>query len=356
MTGSSTTNVKSNDLISATADDNTVVEISSVPSIVVRSKFTPSTQEPAFQMPTAELAAWITKAIKDGQYSPEQIEILKAQKRNVVEVAQMAIEQHEREAVPRNSPYPRNSTRPNDANVEDDTAIEDSGPPALPKLRLFPYCKFQACQACRPTFRDRTWQHFADVYALDASAIIESEDCDFFNTRPLTSCNVSPTIGCRTPEPRVPLKPPLIRRQHRSFRDCNKPNKHLRVPDSPAKKFDDEKPDDIGVAYSQLETGTNSFHENVRRVMKGLNRWDSPSSSRKVRMVPNFIKNDEAALNRKMDGSSLEEVAYVPLPEQDITDGVVEEVGELEKVDFAEGVAVKEESADLGAADVIISV
>ena len=360
---------KLDDPISAVANYDETFEILSKPTVDVRTKLKPPANAPEYRMPASELTPWITNAIKDKQYSPEQVEILKAQKRNVVDVANAAIEQYEQETVSKDVTCHLDSAHPSGTNrAEDDHAIEKSPPPALPRLRMFPYCRFQACQACRPTFRDRAWQQPEDVYVKDASAIVASQENEFYDTRPLADCRILREIGCRAPEPHAPSKPPLIRRRHHSLGDHSKRSKYQRALDGPAEtaqlpyatenaQLADPaiaEPEDIVEAYSQLAAGTKSFRENIRRVLEGLNRRDSSRSSRVRKMVSGSRDSVDAAIGLSLHKSLLEEAASVPLPEQKFADSLVGEVGDVEKVQVADGVAVKEESADLGAADVII--
>ena len=357
--------------ILAVADLNAIMKTPRSSYDDLQTKLIHGASEPELQMPVAELAPWIESAIKNKQYSPNQIEILRAQKQKVVDVAKAAIEQYEQESIFKDPTCQTDSRRTDgESQSKDEHVIEGSPLPTQLKHRMFPYCKFRACQTCRPAFRDRTWQRFDEMYTNNASVITNSKKYDVYDTRPLASRKVMQEIGRRAPEPIALSKPPLVRRRHASLGNQLKQNENLRTLESSSEiqsiPYATDKiqitnptslePQDIADADSQISSGTRSFHESISRVLKDLSRRDKSRSSKKRRTRSEFNESLDAALCNSLDMSLLEEAASVPLPEQNTMDGLVGEVVELEKVNLADGIAVKEESAELGAADVITSV
>ena len=144
---------------------------------------------------TPTLAPGIEKAIKDGQYTPEQVQILRAQKRNAIELTKATFEQFQREACTKHISRRPSLTYSTATNVKMTDNARQQGSSSDPKLRMFPYCEFQACQTCRPGYRDRAWQSIDEIYAKDASTIIEFEKSSFYKTRPLNCRKVMQDIG-----------------------------------------------------------------------------------------------------------------------------------------------------------------
>lgn len=137
--------------------------------------------------PTLEtLSPWITKGIENGQYSQEQIDILKAQrlgvKRAIASVEDKQAELFSKVQARKTSlkatkdlfpiesdPRASVSTFSEQKLVEySDFGLQPSTKQqqkdALRKLVTTSACQMKTCHTCRPTFRDRTWT------SLDAAA------------------------------------------------------------------------------------------------------------------------------------------------------------------------------------------
>lgn len=150
-----------------------------------------------------KLSPWIEKAIAKGEYTSEQIAILTAQKQKVnVTIAEALSESKELD-----SGYTKPAVRSSIDAIsyqpfDDDSTASLPKPKDVAEARIFPYCEFRACQTCRPTFRDRAWQKFEDIFASsDTSAI------DFANdNRPLSNPYIIAGIGLREPFARPQLR------------------------------------------------------------------------------------------------------------------------------------------------------
>lgn len=169
--------------------------------------------------PYTRLSPWIERAIAKGEYTSEQIAILRAQKQKVnATIAEALCETKER-----GSAYMKPATRSSVDFIsyqpfDDASTTSSPNPKDMAEARVFPYCEFRACQTCRPTFRDRAWQNFEGIFTgPDAPAI------DFANdNRPLSNPYIIAGIG---------LREPIARPQLRSFNSFS-----LYQPNIPAKR------------------------------------------------------------------------------------------------------------------------
>ena len=294
------------------------------------------------RMPTLELGPGMEKAIEDGHYSPTQVQILRAQKRRVVELAYATVAHFEREArYKENAGFQRYSI-PKGSPQEGNDGAEKQGFSTATKFRMFPYCHFRACQTCRPTYRDRAWQKFDDIFAKDASKLVESEYFSLYATRPMNSCEVMQNIG------KAGLsRPPLLHGECHIL-SCAKQCKY--IPDTngllnvgqqlttteifqPADAVILE-PQDITDDDSQYEAEVRGFRESLRRrFLKGLNERDSEHLSKKQKLIwsaPGVSYN--APTWTAINDPVLRDAATVPLPEQDITDGLASNDNEVKDV------------------------
>lgn len=342
-------------------------------------------------MPTAELSPWIEQAIKDGHYTADQIVKLRAQKQHVVDTARAATDQFEQiQADNTNSSTHTPTTLQSvDANphlpfpvineVQERSVTSpptDNAPLALqPKLRMFPFCKFCACQLCRPTHRDRAWQRFDDIFKNDHEIpFIHYEDTN----RPMASASIMSKIGLRPP--RLPRRPLLRAFDSRAFysrnedgqivfNNTNNNNGSLRKSGDPTNPSTD-------IADVKVEAESKGFRESMKRAFKGMlmTRRSSSRSMRKRKARDESDTSDEDAVEfdmglwKELNDELLKEASGIPLPGKDSIEGLSKEVAEMGVNDVGGGVgkaggvggvggvAVTEEAADLGTADVIMSV
>ncbi|MCJ1344498.1 hypothetical protein MMC31_002701 [Peltigera leucophlebia] len=300
------------------------------------------------------LSPWIEKAIQEGHYTPDQIFLMRVQRQNVMQSIAAAedymMEHPELDSPPATHP----STIPLTAKVKgllpdrsrsEIQAVKEPEPsPAAVNLRraskpqIFPACKFRYCQICRPTFRDRAWIKFDDIFADKSCVLTIDFDHD---DRPISLLNLVCNLGLR--EARLP------RCQYGTKRHILPSGLYHRRTISP----DDPR----------IESERNSFRRGVMRAFRGMlmsGRRSSrsrsrPASGRRSQMLKDVDATNgcDLGLWRSLDDELLQLATSVHLPGHDGMDGLGTEDAEIEVED---GIAVTEEGVDLGAADVIIQV
>ena len=164
------------------------------------------------------LNPWVENAIQEGQYTLEQVATLRAQRQKVVDAIAAAedfIKNHPEDVS--NSLPPLSAIKslsidastslpnPPTAEVQDKKELEQ--PRAMtasqPKPSMFPFCKLRYCQTCRPTFRDRTWIKFEDVFTIDSH--IPAIDFEH-DKRPISRVDLVRKLGLRELRPSRPSR------------------------------------------------------------------------------------------------------------------------------------------------------
>ena len=336
---------------------------------------------------TAKLSPWIEKAIDNGHYTPEQIDKLRAQKQHVVDTARVAIDQFEQSQSNVANPLSQTPTtlQSVDANphlpfpvINEVQEPAATGSPTAgaalvqrSKLRMFPFCKFCACQLCRPTHRDRAWQSFDDIFEqAQEIPFIHYED----SNRPLASASILRKIGLRPP--RLPKRPLLGSLDNRAIYSRNGEGKFvLNDKDGTHRKSADPAGSSVDIADMKVEPESKGFREGMKRAFKSmlLTRRSSSRSLRKRKARDGTDTTDENTVEfdmglwTELNDELLREASGVPLPEKDSIERLTKDVAKMEVgstggvagvagVTHVGGVAVTEEAADLGTADVIMSV
>ena len=371
FTPDSTSEISSSQHVNGSEDEPNGVNDLSMPSPAVNEDLGFEGED--ILIPTVQLSPWIEKAIRDGHYTPEQVVKLRAQKQHVADTARAAIHQFEQSQtndtnIPPQTPTTLQSV---DANPHLPFPIinevqEPSGtrlPTAKEALawqakpRLFPFCKFCACQLCRPTHRDRAWQHFDDVFDYEHEIpFIHYED----RNRPLASRSIMSTIGLRPPP--VPQRPPLRSNDSRALYSCNEAGQFFFNNNNGSYRTSaDSTGSSADIADMNFEAESKGFRVSMRRALKNMlmTRRSSSRSDRKRRAREGTDTTEEDAVEfdmglwKELNDELLKEASGVPLPEKDSIEGLSKEVAGMGGVG---GVAVTEEAADLGTADVIMSV
>ena len=323
-------------------------------------------------MPTAQLSPWIEKAIKDGHYTPEQIIRLRAQKQHVVDTATAAIHQfeHSRTSNP-NAASQTPTTLPSvevNPDLLDRVIDQVRGPSARPssaakivlaqgaKIRMFPFCKFCACQLCRPTHRDRAWQSFDDIFEREHEIpFIHYDDIN----RPMASRSLMSTIGLHPPP--LPQRPVLRSSDSRTLYMRNEAGQIFLNPQRASyRKSAESTSSSPDIADMNVETESKGFRESMKRAFKSMlsTRQPSSRSNKKRRAVDGTDSTEEDAVEfdmglwKELNDELLKEASGIPLPGKDSIEGLRKDVGGV----GMGGIAVTEEAADLGTADVIMSV
>lgn len=304
-----------------------------------------------------QLSGWIVKAIEDGHYTAEQIEILKAQKRKVKETI-TALEDPFRvsNGKPAVSLAPESSTTlpsidsnphllPPVVTEAPETQSTHQTPEwaAQPRAKLFPDCRWKCCHACRPTYRDRSWQSLKGVLAGNMAPFTVED----FNNHRVTDANVARSLGLRNP--------PIFD----AFEDIN-----VESTEEEENIFSDL---DLRRANEQNEereedSSSKGFRASVKRAFRGMlmsRRRNSFSSHISAKSRKRSLRRDgedgeefDIGLWRDMNDELLQAAADIRLP-GDGMDGVE---FEKEEVEVEGGVAVTEEAVDLRTADIIMSV
>lgn len=299
------------------------------------------------------LSQWIEKAIQEGHYTPDQIFLMRVQRQNVLQSI-AAAENYMMEHPELNSPPATHEPMatlttkikgllPDRSKPEIQAVKEPEPSPAAVNLKfaskpqMFPACKFRYCQICRPTFRDRAWIKFDDIFADERCASTIDFDHD---DRPISLLNLVCNLGLR--EAQLPKS------------QCGP--KRLMLPSGLCHRRTIS-PDD-----PRMESERNSFRRGVMRAFRGMlmsgrrsSRSRSSTSSRRGGRMSskdvNAIDGYDLRLWRSLEDELLQLAASVHLPGHDGIDGLGTEDAEIEVED---GIAVTEEGVDLGTADVII--
>ena len=326
-------------------------------------------------LPTVDLSPSVEKLIKEGHYTAGQIVTLRAQKQHVFNVAFAVTEGFEESQRPVNpSPRKTNTSQSVDANphlpfplineVRDTSTTDTTASDRLSgvsKARLFPYCKFRACQICRPTYRDRTWQCFEEIFNMDPpnpTLILADEN------RPLAKLSIMRAIGLRS----TPRRPKLRRLDRSGMYSLDGEGKlvfkNKSHRGSPASTTSSDSYDTSDIADTDIEPESKGFRQSMKRAFRSMlatrqNQGRTSSSGRKRKTTSEtHTTSDEDAeefdmgLWKELNDELLDEASGVPLPVKESMDSFDER---MEEADIA-GIAVTEEAAETNTADIIMSV
>lgn len=154
---------------------------------------------------TSQLSTWINKAIEDGHYTPEQVEILKTQRANVQKkISSIAAAPAEPEG---DNPLTRLFERLKDTHVAPSSADNDGTEPVEPPNKetlhvSIPACRYRCCSACRPTMtRDRSWVSLNRV-CDDDSYTRDAPEWELQNRR-ISNLHSVRNLGLRPTGPRI---------------------------------------------------------------------------------------------------------------------------------------------------------
>lgn len=303
-------------------------------------------REPATPVP---LSPWIEKAILQGHYTQSQVSMMRAQRQKAIDAVAAAerhvMEHPEHSADPPTSPSDSSVLNPDSPTNEptERLRLQDHSIKSLEKPRMFPRCHFRACQTCRPTFRDRAWISFGDVFPQ-----AKSDPFIHFETdqRPLMDPNTTCQIGLQVYQSPYPFPHTLRRPGFHRFNALKISTRSLPHQLPPGLFITDDLTDE--------EVESKGFRESMRRAFRGmLDRKKDLSRKKKTRNKDRESSEFDRDLFWQLDNELLQEASGIPLPGHDGMDGLADEEGEIE---VEEGVAVTEEGVDLGTADIIMSV
>ena len=321
------------------------------------------------QIVTPHLNPWVENAIKEGHYTPEQAELLRAQKQSVIDNTRITLQKFEQSQTSEKNSSRISKETQSVRTVPDlllgtvhdivqKSAIEKaefSAPlSSEPKLKMYPHCKYRACHHCRPTYRDRTWQCFDEVFSDNSTIDLDMLDAE---ERPLASVSLLRNIGLRSPSPRG--RPRLRSFDSRSIYTLNEAGQIVLKNNSYRK--DSTLPTSADVADTRVEPESKGFRESMKRAFKGMivNRRSKNYSELK-RKEKNEAGSSTAELDTiefdvglywELNDELLKEASSVPLPDDSI-EGLDAGAEDLP----IGGVAVTEEAVETGTADIILSV
>lgn len=317
--------------------------------------------------PETPLNHWVEKAILGGHYTPAQVVRLRAQKQKVVD-AIAAAEEHFK-SHPENisdvlpsislitSPSAKTNSKCSDPIVPKIYDIKNPEPTPTasalqvqPKPSMFPQCQLHYCQTCRPTFRDRTWVKFGDVFAESKQSPKINFERD---NRPVCQVSVMRKLGLQEVRP----SRPSLRHLDSARRYSLNVTRQL-ISNNLYNRRSANLTGSSGQGDQGPESESKGFRDGVKRAFRGMlksRRRDSVSarSSQRVKAKEADSVEFDMGLWHILNNELLDEASNVPLPGHDGTDGLGGEEGEVE---VEEGVAVTEEGVDLGMADIIMSI
>ena len=320
-----------------------------------------------------QLSPWVEKAILEGHYTHEQELTLREQKQNVNDKIAAAMQQFTEAEAEVSAPSQQLQQSPSvDANsyLPFPVINQVSGPPntnflpskPIPTARLFPFCEHRACHSCRSTFRDRTWQHFEDIFEGPPPPAIDFA----IDNRPLSSPLIVATIG--THEPNRRRQRPLMH----TFDSMGlmRPRSGKRTLETATSNSDDfadaSEEENKGLRHTikrafreMLMSRRDSVASTSRSSISSTTATARPSreASRRSRLRKEASVDDseeyDLGLWKEANDKLLREASHVNLPGHDGHDGLD---AQAEEVNVPDGVAVTEEGVDTGTADVIMSV
>ena len=321
------------------------------------------------QVAIPQLSPWVENAVREGHYTPEQVKLLRIQKQTVIDNTRITLQRFEQsQTSEKDSPRkPEAEQPPNTVSdpslgtihevVQKSTMekVESLVPlSAEPKLKMYPHCRYRACHHCRPTYRDRAWQCFDEVFSNDSTIdhdALEAEE------RPLASVSLLRTIGLRSTPPRG--RPRLRSFDSRSIYTLDNAG-HIVFKNNSYRK-DTTLPSSADVADMGVEPESKGFRGSMKRAFKGM------LMSRRSKSYSGLGREDKSeagsstseldaiefdvGLYRVLNDEVLREASGIPLP-NDSTETL--EAG-MEELPVA-GVAVTEEAVETGTADIIMSI
>lgn len=325
-------------------------------------------------MLTTRLNPWVEKAIVEGHYTDEQVAVLRAQKQKVFDTATAAIQTFEQS---QNEIYSLSQATATSPSVDPNPhlpfpVIHESheasntdrflrkGSFESPRLQMFPHCKFRACQLCRPTYRDRTWLCFDEVFRMPMPFRVPGLEDE---NRPLASLPVMRNIGLRKPRRQTP-RPRLRKFDSRTVYEFSEDGTIVLSRKSSDHAASDTAVQSSDIADATLEPESRGFRESMKRAFRGMlaaRQTSTRVGGRRRRTRESTTSDEDAAefdmgLWQEMNDELLNDASSVPLPVKDSIDGFADGIlDQVEETDIG-GVAVTEEAADLHAADIIMSV
>ncbi|KAL8934386.1 MAG: hypothetical protein Q9216_005939 [Gyalolechia sp. 2 TL-2023] len=320
---------------------------------------------------TADLSPWIQKAIANGLYTDADVEQMVAQRQKVIDTI-AASEAHFKKMQSSGKRLSKRNSTATSTSIDINThlpfpVIMEAAPPnpdmvrqsldqpSNSRPRIFPVCRYRACQQCRATYRDRTWQILETVLKAQ---ILPSDVYDDDTDRPISNVNVIRTIGMRKAKA---VRPPLRAFDSLGIYTINAEGQ-LALRNGNSHRSAELNPLSADLGDQRAEADGRGFRDSVKRAFKGMlisrkrESWSSKYSKKSTRKT-NVPEGDgsefDLGLWKELSDELLREAAGIALPGQDGKDGLERQEDEVEVED---GVAVTEEAVDLRTADIIMLV
>ena len=321
------------------------------------------------QVAIPQLSPWVENAVKKGHYTPEQVKLLRIQKQTVINNTRITLQRFEQSQTSEKDSLRKPKAEQPLSTVPDpplgtihevvQTSTMEKAESlvplsAEPKRKMYPHCRYRACHHCRPTYRDRAWQCFDEVFSNDSTIdhdALEAEE------RPLASVSLLRTIGLRSTPSRG--RPRLRSFDSRSIYTLD--NAGRIVLNNNSYRKDTTLPSSADVADMGVEPESKGFRGSMKRAFKGMlmsrrsksysglgreDKTEAGSSTTELDAV-----EFDVGLYRQLSDEVLREASGIPLP-NDSTEDLDMVMGDSP----VEGVAVTEEAVETGTADIIMSV
>ncbi|MCJ1389485.1 hypothetical protein MMC18_002342 [Xylographa bjoerkii] len=169
--------------------------------------------------PPVKLSLWMENAIIEGRYTPEQIDILRAQKRHVQAViatvqrdsllgqqvnltpSRTAFRGPSTATEKLNLPVPIVQVPLDEAGTKESLLVEaaDTLVVSPPRPKITPRCNYRTCQVCRPISRDRAWQCLGHAFDSNTQNLSPDFASDL---RPVSDASQVRRLGLWKPRPR----------------------------------------------------------------------------------------------------------------------------------------------------------
>ncbi|KAL8711931.1 MAG: hypothetical protein Q9225_007021, partial [Loekoesia sp. 1 TL-2023] len=256
---------------------------------------------------TADLTPWIQEAIAKGQYTEEEVERMVAQRQKVIDTIS-ASEAHFKKTQStgkRMSARSSTSTTSVDATghfpfavitevarTSQDMKRQSLDQSTNARPRIFPLCRYRACQLCRPTYRDRTWRVLEDAFK---AKVLPSDLYENESDRPVSDLDVVRTIGIRKANR---TRPPLRAFDNTGIYTINAEGQ-LALKNGTAHRSTDLNEIPADLADQKLDADSRGFRDSVKRAFKGMlisrkrESWSSKYSRKSSRKM-GILEDDSA--------------------------------------------------------------
>ena len=353
-----------------------------------------------------QLNPWMEKAIHDGHYTPEQIRILRTQKRKVNDILSSVDGKLEwipeldtsvvavgppamRPALPIISNLSSNMSPSSSGDATQETSDvfshgstnrNSSYSCQSRSLPLFPVCCYRTCSTCRPTFRDRSWQRFGEVLLDDVQVpTLNEEKTLLSDVRLVRELGLNAQLPCERRCGRMRLST----QEQEEFQAGNEEyNRSMKEEDEAERSIyfagvrTEARP---ASSARNLGNGQESvgFRDSIRHAFRGMllgrrresivreelesrrkdGKRSTKASVKSLRTAPRRPQEDteesDLGVWEDLDENWALEASRVSLPPTETEHEVMGEGVDAE-IHVPGGVALTEEGVDLGAADIIM--